>query len=395
MRRALVYVLAITLWSSPASIRSVAAFQIAPLGSKFEARLTNESESSLARAASILGRLIKDPVHEEITQLAFACPSEVANLLDDRSCAGGDAPFANAFVIYGVRWNDLPPFRLEANEARMCKTPLIGSPACDTSQTIRFSTQPYCWLCLFKDAQQRSTSRRIVGCAGPARAKGKGMVQGNLMTRSHFGDLQFLHSMSTADGVPADVTRTEVLQWIQFAWGVATGAFKPDMLLRNINIPVIKDRFGCSGWTVTDLYLLGRVDKMSRNLDDVAFGSVLHTVQDSFAVGHVEREAATTSQQCGPTAQFPKPGSIVEFHSYALQDGHVHDQQDLRLSMIGQASSGAPEAIEASRNLVALYRQRKSWSDVQPYFDCLFTLSASNRPASPGDVFRRTPVAGQ
>ena len=220
-----------------------------------------------------------------------------------------------------------------------------------------------------------------------------GMVQGNLMTRSHYGDLQFLHGMAVADGLPAEVTRTEVLQWLQFAWSVATGGIKADTPLRNLDIPLIKDRFGCTGWTVTDLYLLGRVDKMLRNLDDVAFGSVLHTVQDSFAAGHVERESPVGKDQCGADVPFPRPGSIIEFHSYALQDGSSHDKEDYRDSMIRQVNSPWPEAVEASRNLVSLYRQRKNWSEVEPYLQCLFTLSALSRPSSPGENFRRSPIS--
>jgi len=369
------------------------AFQIAPLGSRFEGRLTNETPPYLGRVAGALVRLIKDPVHEEITQLAFACPSEIAKLSEDKECAGGDAGFANHFVIYGVRWNDLPPFRLAASEGQTCKKLFIAGAACNTSQTIRFSTQPDCWFCLFKHAEKQAASAKIVGCAGPVRATGKGMVQGNLMTRSHYGDLQFLHGMAVADGLPAEVTRTEVLQWLQFAWSVATGGIKADTPLRNLDIPLIKDRFGCTGWTVTDLYLLGRVDKMLRNLDDVALGSVLHTVQDSFAAGHVERESPVGKDQCGADVPFLRPGSIIEFHSYALQDGGSHDKEDYRNAMIRQASSPWPEAVEASRNLVSLYRQRKNWSEVEPYLQCLFTLSARSRPSSPGENFRRSPVS--
>ena len=75
------------------------AFQIAPLGSSFEARMTNEPESTLAKVAGKLGKLVKRPVHEEITQLAFYCPADPAALADDEECAVRDAPFATAFVV--------------------------------------------------------------------------------------------------------------------------------------------------------------------------------------------------------------------------------------------------------------------------------------------------------
>lgn len=57
------------------------AFQIAPLGSSFEAKLTNEPESTLAKVAGKLGRLVKGSVHEEITELAYDCPVDFQNSL--------------------------------------------------------------------------------------------------------------------------------------------------------------------------------------------------------------------------------------------------------------------------------------------------------------------------
>ena len=126
-------------------------FQIAPLSSEWEEKLTKEPTSNRARVAGKLGRLIKGPVHEEITQLAYDCAND-GELVDDKNCASADVPFANAFVIAGIRWNDLPPFRLAAGEAAACKKLLSSSPACNTDQTVRFSTQPECWYCLFKAA---------------------------------------------------------------------------------------------------------------------------------------------------------------------------------------------------------------------------------------------------
>ena len=52
------------------------AFQIAPMGSAFESKMTNETENSLATVAGRLGVLIKGRVHEEITQIGMGCPIE-------------------------------------------------------------------------------------------------------------------------------------------------------------------------------------------------------------------------------------------------------------------------------------------------------------------------------
>lgn len=146
------------------------AFQIAPMGPRLEAKLTNESESSLARAAGRLGVLLKRPVHEEITQIAFDCPVDLLAILDDDSCASSDAGFAHAFIMHGVRWNDVPPFRLSPGQGSKCKKfGLINAPACNVEQTVRFSTQPDCWLCLFFEAEKLAATMRITGCQGRAR----------------------------------------------------------------------------------------------------------------------------------------------------------------------------------------------------------------------------------
>lgn len=362
------------------------AFQIAPLGSSFEAKLTNEPESTLAKVAGKLGRLVKGPVHEEITELAYYCPADLPDLATDQQCAQRDLPFASAFVIYGVRWNDLPPFRLGADEGRGCKKFLTRGPACNTSQTIRFSTQPECWYCIFTDAEKYTAKGgTIVGCQA-GQVKGQGGAQGNMLSRSHYGDLQFLHSMAVRDAMQPEETREQILAWLQFAWKVSTGEIKATQKLAELDIPLMADRFSCSGWTVADLYILGRQDKLLPRLTDIAFGSVLHTVQDSFSSSHTRR-SADREGYCASDEKYRRPGRIIEFHSYGSQDGHLHDAEDQRTAMVGHVIENQTEAIRASQMLVDL--ARKPWVEVKPYVECLFHLDASAKPASPGDAYKR------
>lgn len=102
------------------------AFQIAPMGSAFESKLTNETENSLATVAGRLGVLIKGRVHEEITQIGMGCPIEPGTLAQDVSCSSRDLPFATPYVIYGVRWNDLPRSSFHPTRAT---APTWASPA--------------------------------------------------------------------------------------------------------------------------------------------------------------------------------------------------------------------------------------------------------------------------
>jgi hypothetical protein len=361
-----------------------AAFQIGPLGSALEARLTNESESTRLRAAKRLGRRIKWPVHEEITQIAFDCPANFDDLARDTECAGSDLPYADAFVMHGIRWNDVPPFALTSGQGSRCRKFLtISTPACRTDQTVRFSTQPDCWLCLFDDAEEIAQSKRITGCQ-----RGEGFVQGNLMTRSHFGDLQFLHAMADATGVPAEITHSKILDWVEFAWRVVTGEVKSEQMLAEIDLPTIKEHFGCSGWSVSDLYVLGAKPTLNRRISNIAFGSVVHTVQDSFASGHVQREIAPLDSSCPGSGLSVSPGAIVEFHAYGPQDGKKHDSADERRAMVEVANSAAG-VVAVTRQLFELWNENATWSEAKPFFDCVFALSPNATPSSAGKDFER------
>ena len=364
------------------SSAEVHAFQIGVLGTRLESRLTREPDSSLARVAGYLGVLIKRPVHEEITQIAFDCPANVNALETDEACADPNIGYADPFILYGVRWNDLPPFRLNPDQGATCrKFGLRDLPACNVSQTVRFSTQPDCWVCLFRDAQKVAKSKNITGCA-----KGPSYVPGTLMTRSHFGDLQFLHAMANAEGVGPAETRGKVMDWLKFAWMVFEGRLSPETPLKTIEIPTIREHFGCSEWTISDLYVLGQKDTLTKRLRDVAFGSVVHTIQDSFAEGHVERESAPLGEVCPGGAR--RPGRIVEFHAYARQDATKHDQYDTRHAMARAAATAESDAIEMTRQLFRFWHQNSSWADVQPFLECVFELSRYSRASSSGAQFQ-------
>lgn len=192
--------------------------------------------------------------------------------------------------------------------------------------------------------------------------------------------------MAVRNAMPADETRGQILAWLEFAWKVSTGEIRPNQKLAELDIPLMADRFSCSGWTVADLYILGRQDKLLPRLSDIAFGSVLHTVQDSFSSSHTQRSAKMEGF-CAGDEQYRRSGRIIEFHSYGSQDGHLHDTEDLRTAMVSHVIDKHAEAIAASRMLVDLSRKR--WAEVKPYVDCLFELDATAKPASPGDAYKR------
>jgi hypothetical protein len=154
------------------------------------------------------------------------------------------------------------------------------------------------------------------------------------MTRSHFGDLQFLHAMASDLGAPAEATRMEILDWMEFAWRVASGDLKAESRMKSVKQSTIRHRFRCSEWTVADIFILGRNDKLRPMLDRVAFGALLHVVQDSFSPAHVNREEPVARETCPGATGVLHPGRIREFHTYARQDSKKHDAMDTRSAMV-------------------------------------------------------------
>jgi hypothetical protein len=142
------------------------------------------------------------------------------------------------------------------------------------------------------------------------------------------------------------------------------------------------DFFGNSGWTVQDLFAVGN-PALRPHIQELAFGSALHTLEDSFARGHVQREQATTGN-CSPYPQFAVSPRIVEFHSYAHQDEKKHAQADSRDAFEQEAEADNPSVVPAGNPLVKFFNQKASWEAVKPYFDCVFTVSRSARREESG-----------
>lgn len=340
----------------PAPLR---AMKLSPEGTKIEymdAKKYNRSLlDALMRTAAF--ELFTSSVHEEITQRIFGCEADIS---DEQVCSDLQLEYAGQFAIAGARWNDDPPFRLDKRVAER-----IG---CDARYTVRFATQPKCWIKMFKLAEKRASKGRAFG---PKNA--------NLMFRSHFGDLQFLHSMASRDSEAAGETRTRVLAWAEFTWKVATGEIRLAQPLRDLREPDMRAHFGGSGWSVQDLLTLG-VPSLRTHIRDTAFGALLHTVQDSFAAGHVERAAPVVDARCEGAPQHRAPGVIREFHAYGNQDHARHAQADARDGFVKHVrhyrnayrdvdvkDDMIPHVIGIGRTLVdMLFGQQLKWHDAKP-----------------------------
>ena len=202
------------------------------------------------------------------------------------------------------------------------------------------------------------------------------------MYRSHFGDLQFLHAMASKDGETAEVTRKRIVMWAEFSWNVATGQIPSATLLTDVKIDEFSEFFGNSGQDVLTLYTLGN-SSLRRNIRDVAFGSLLHLVEDSFAFGHADRAPPIAGTTC-PGSDLAHPGTIRLFRSYTNQDHKkhgAHDSRDSYRSRLGMK----PDVVDVGKVLVDKYDRQELWSSVAGYFQCLFEVETDNKPASAGD----------
>jgi hypothetical protein len=338
------------------------AFQLAPVGTKHEVQDSNISssrvwiESKLLIAGGV--ELFVDPVHETLTQMMFSCDYDWAQ------CANADLELAGPYVIAGVRWNDDPGFRLAGAE---------GKGAGCIQDSITFMRQT-CWIKLFKDGEKRSLTE-------PAEFMGPGR-KSNLMTRSHFGDLQFLHAMASGDGVTAAETKEKIMMWSRFAWGVVMAEYGLGTDLGKISMDGGWEKHFVSGPNVQDLLTTGR-SSVRQYVDQVAFGSLLHMVQDSFSGSHVQRREPVTGQRCA-NGDHRQLGRIESFSSYVKQNHETHGTHDTA-EMARSHRSFDPDVVDAGRILVDMFKRKVPWAEVSQYLsDCVFVLENPAALSGPG-----------
>lgn len=348
--------------SSPA----VVAFKLSPQGTALEQSVAKKYSNWWRRIVAGLGAKgvghFTEPVHEEITHRVYGCQG------DADVCGDPNVGFASPYVLAGVRWNDDPPFRLEGDEGR--------GTTCKVTETIRFTTQPTCWAELFRDAKKKAEAGKMLDATSRT----------SLLGRSHFGDLQFLHAMASRDGELAADTKRRIMMWAQFAWGIATGKYALATRLKDAQIDGMQQHFGRTEWTVQDLLTLGNPPLRPR-IKEVAFGSLLHMVQDSFAKAHVDRGEPIQGQMCEGVVQHAAPGKIRSFHAYNNQDSDKHGEYDSRNAFSAHWTVDKPGVIDVGQALRAYFERAATWEEVQPYLDCVFTLENPTAQASAGNGF--------
>jgi len=130
---------------------------------------------------------------------------------------------------------------------------------------------------------------------------------------SHFGELQHLHFMTNLkmkDSTPEErvkSTTDKAINWMSFAYKVAIGSLKPEQTLtpeieRDVSFPSIARNHCVSdsknAKIRTIFSRIGQSESYRNQITpDVALGSMLHVIQDSFSPSHACRILETGSQQ--------------------------------------------------------------------------------------------------
>lgn len=349
---------------------SAASFQVLPKVSDVDRKLAGLGGSWLDTSSQFfMGGvlpMIKNPVHEAITLAALGCNAMPGN---EKNCMQLDAVNANRILLYGVRWPDDPPFAL--NRA---KPPNISG--CSAGVTMRSTAQPKCWLGLFTDAGKKAKIVLKAKPGNPAFGPGDYMLY-----RSHYGDLQFFHSMANFDGERAGDTQARMRMWAEFLWGIALNEVPTDKFIRDLNFEEVSVYFP-GDITLTNLFATGIV-QVRQDLDKVALGILLHMLQDSFSQAHTDR-LPETGARCSPFSRFAKPGKISQFYSYAQQVGKFHDHEDTFNSLGIQTLQTTPTVIDVSRDVIALWNEKAPWEEASKLLDCVIDVQNPDTPSGPG-----------
>ncbi|GGX18820.1 hypothetical protein GCM10007242_27060 [Pigmentiphaga litoralis] len=362
----------VVVWFAIALLPSAAqAFQVLPRLSDVDRKLTGLGGNRLVDGIGqwIVGNalpMIKSPVHEAITLNALDC---VAQPGSESQCLTETAIRDNQILLYGVRWPDDPPFAL--NRA---SPPRIAD--CNPRVTLRSTAQPKCWKALFTDAERTAKARTASRPGEPAFGPGD-----YLLYRSHFGDLQFFHSMAAHDGEVAAATQRRMKMWAEFLWGIAVKTVPVTDFVRDVGVGQL-DGYFPGDMTATNLFATGIIE-VRKDLDKVAVGALLHMLQDSFSQAHAGREPESGAS-CDAMPRFAQPGKISQFYSYAGQVGTLHDHEDTFDALGLQTLQSSPSVVDASRAFLMLWHENAPWSEAEKYFDCAFALAAPSAPAGSG-----------
>jgi hypothetical protein len=343
-----------------AIVDNAAAWKIQPVSSntdKFDLWIKTLNNN----ATEQLAELFATAQHEEIAHRIFGCEGA-----DCRYPQPGIQKSAPAAILAGVRWNDTPPLTLP--------TGLL--PA---GKVLTITDDPEHWGVLFRNARKQAEA---------------GVKFGNapltpVLYRSHFGDMQFLHSMASEEKEPAGQTKRKILAWSGFMYKLALGEINPGTSIRKTGLRDIDSLFANRDENVQTLFVSQAPweYQADEDLHLFAMGVLIHMVSDSFPDSHVERDE-TRGEECQNVRGKSKPGRIRSFHVYVQQDISAHSKAESD----GQLAYRMADLIDVNRTLMEYYYRKAPWDALKAYLDCIYDLADPDAPSGPGSTYRKKEV---
>jgi hypothetical protein len=221
--------------------------------------------------------------------------------------------------------------------------------------------------------------------------------------RSHFGDLQFLHAMGAADHEMPHTTRERMLHWMGVMYKLACGnqGVSENQSLREHFDDSMFSGTPSGGSSLRDLILADRPEYRASNIPLRALGICMHMIQDSYAMGHVQRRLLNRWDferrdkngylvfRPGTWAQW---GEIVSFHTYGTQDENRHSFYDgLEGASVPNPRDlasfnrllGARDAIEACILLINAFARKRSWTELRQEMEArVFAIDPDAKPCN-------------
>lgn len=298
------------------------AFQINPISEGFEL------PKGLTPIQTTWMEKISADVHEKITKHAYLCARVAQDI--EAPCPNNQPTLTTTQeaqlkrLNWGVEWNDDPN--------NLIRTNLVSV-----------------WLYWLNDAHKRQTEIT---------------TEFALEYRSHYGDLQFLHAMASR-GETAEQTQKNIVNWVQFAYEVATGRIKPSTTLGQLqgNFPFAKHFHGAKqGWTVRQLFTnVGDFKRMyadvtidDSGIADIAAGALLHTLEDSFSKSHVTRLTSTEPDE--------SEYSVTRWNNYSEQNTKCHQNADLPPEWLDNDEAANQPVVRWSAELLRRIDARQPWT---------------------------------
>lgn len=231
--------------------------------------------------------------------------------------------------------------------------------------------------------------------------------------RTHCGDMQFLHAMASKKNEDAGTTSELINMWAEFSYRVAVGDIDKDLRFKSIgkeletrSAELFNDKMTDNGryrmnWQPEWLFAadcnrsinLGEFPTKlkckdvnnqysEQTIQNIALGSLLHMLQDSFSASHTLRENSILN-----TSKINGAGKIKRFGLYNAQKGGTHSIADLNIEDKYEHKDLSLNDLSA-RLIELVVNQRISgqdnWSEAKKIIEKAFEIS--NPSEEPDDI---------